>query len=329
MTVLVTGAAGYIGSNIVRTLLEQGEEVVGFDVAPPPPFTVVDPLAGKFPFELGSVVDLNRLLNVIKQYKVDAILHLAAIMGGAKERPLETVRVNVEGTINVLEAARIMDLRRVVCTSSFAASGSTGKDPSRLIPEDEYALPVNAKDGIAPYASTKLMCEELTNMYRYQHGVDGVILRPARVYGPGRAPGRSAGIPMEALFELAVAGNPVDIPQGRDSQIDLTYVKDEVSGYLLALRAKELPNWLYNISAGRVYGIGEIADAINRAFPQVKINVGPGPWLGVAASDPHTGPLRPASDISRAQRDLGYEPKFADLDKAIPDYRAWVENKRY
>jgi nucleoside-diphosphate-sugar epimerase len=154
MSVLVTGAAGNIGSNIVRTLLSEGEQVIGYDTAPPPPHSVVYPLLGKFPFVLGSVVDLPLLLNTIKQYKVQDVIHLAAIMMGAKERPVETVQVNVMGTLNVLEAGRILGLRRVLCTSSFAAAGATGKDQSRLIPETEYSLPVNARDGIAPYAST-------------------------------------------------------------------------------------------------------------------------------------------------------------------------------
>src|SRR5260370_37475362 len=160
MAVLVPGAAGNIGSNIVRTLLSEGEQVVGYDAVPPPPYSVVYPLLRNFPLVLGSVVDLALLLNTIKQHKVQDVIHLAAIMLGAKERPGETVQVNVMGTLNVLEAGRILGLRRVICTSSFAAAGATGKAQSTLIPEPEYSLPVNARDGIAPYASTKLMCEE-------------------------------------------------------------------------------------------------------------------------------------------------------------------------
>jgi nucleoside-diphosphate-sugar epimerase len=329
MSVLVTGAAGHIGSNIVRTLLDQGEQVVGFDATPPPPFTVVYPLLRKFPFVIGSVLDLPLLLNTIKRHKVTELIHLAAIMGGAKERPVETVQVNVMGTVNVLEAGKILDLRRVICTSSFAAAGATGKDQSRLIPETEYALPVNSYDGIAPYAATKLMCEELTFMYRAEHGVDAAIIRPARVWGPGVARGRSAGVPILALLEKAAAGENIFVRQGADTKIDLTYVKDEVQDFLLACRTKTLPNWLYNISSGRLFSIGEMAAAIQRAFPRLGIEVGPGEWRGISASEPHTGPLRPASDISRARNDLGYEPRFADLDKALADYQAWEQEKRY
>lgn len=329
MAVLVTGAAGHIGSNIVRALLEEGEKVVGYDVALPPPYSVAYPLLPRFPFVTGSVVDLALLLNTIKQHQVRDVIHLAAIMIGARERPAETVQVNVMGTVNVLEAGRILGLRRVICTSSFGAAGSSGKDQSRLVPETEYALPVSADEPIPPYASTKLMCEELTYIYRTQHGVDAVIIRPARVYGPGFPPGRSGGVPIQALFEKASAGESVSVPQGADTRIDLTYIKDEVRGFLLTHRARTLPNWIYNISGGRLYSIGEIAAAIRQVFPEVRIDVGPGLWRGMSAANPYTGPNRPASDISRARNDLGYEPQFAELDRALMDYRAWVKEHRY
>lgn len=100
-------------------------------------------------------------------------------------------------------------------------------------------------------------------------------------------------------------------------------------GFVLAYRARMLPNCLYNISGGRLYSIREIAAAMRQVFPKVRIDVGPGLWRGMSATNPYTGSDRPASDISRARNDLDYEPRFADLDKALTDYRAWVDEGRY
>jgi nucleoside-diphosphate-sugar epimerase len=121
----------------------------------------------------------------------------------------------------------------------------------------------------------------------------------------------------------------VSVAQGGDTKIDLTCIKDEVRGLVLAYRVAKLPNWLYNISAGRLYSTSEIAGAMRRIFLKVPIEVGPGEWRGMSATDPHTGPVRPASDIFRARKNLGYEPQFADLDKVLTDYKAWEVERRH
>jgi nucleoside-diphosphate-sugar epimerase len=329
MAVLVTGAAGHIGSNVARTLLEHGYDVVCFDASIPPPFSVIHPARDRVHYETGSVLDLARILNLVKQYDVDAIVHLAAIMGGATSRPLETVKVNVEGTANVLEAGRILGLRRVICTSSYGAAASYGLDQTQTIAEDQYVVPVSEHDMNPPYGSTKAMGEELTCVYRRCYDVDAAIIRPAMVYGPGYPPGRGQRHPMEALVHAAAKGIPVKSPTGRDSVIDSTYVKDTALGYLRLLEADDLPNWLYNISSGRVFSTGDMIDAVQKAFPDASFDIGPGGWCGIDGQGPPYSPIRPASDIERARKDLGYEPQFADLEVAAADYAGWLRDQAY
>ena len=331
MAVLVTGAAGHIGSNVARTLLDNGYEVVGYDAVSPPPFTVLAPKMKSLPFVTGSVLDSANLLNTVKKYRVDSIVHLAGMLGGAQDKPIEAVRVNVEGSQNMLEAGRIMDLGRVIVTSSHTASGSnTGKDPhSQRIMETEFSLPVNAHDILAPYASTKLMVEELTYLYKARYGVSAVAIRPARVYGPGIAPGRYDGFPIEALFHRALRGEAVNVAQGRDSWIDLTYAKDEAMGYLLALQAENPPSHVYNIGGGQVYSVAQMVDAVKATVPGAQVHVGPGEWVGISASARHLGPMRPAPDITRAEKELEYRPRFAELPRALADYKKWLEEGRY
>ena len=132
---------------------------------------------------------------------------------------------------------------------------------------------------------------------------------------------------MAAMIHAAFDGRPVRAP-GRDTTIDSSYVKDTALGYLRLLDQDQLPNWLYNISAGQVFSIGDMADAVAKAFPEAEIELGPGEWRGLdGTGDPFT-PIRPASDITRAREDLGYEPQF-DLGRAAADYAAWLREGVY
>ena len=138
MSILVTGIGGHIGSNIARMLMEDNEEVVGFDIAPPGPHTVIAKMADKIPCVCGRIEDLAFVLNTVRAHKVESIVHTAAIIAQyANERPLESVRVNIEGTINVLEAARILNLKRVVCCTSSSVSGEPCMDAGPRSPAGE------------------------------------------------------------------------------------------------------------------------------------------------------------------------------------------------
>jgi nucleoside-diphosphate-sugar epimerase len=134
---------------------------------------------------------------------------------------------------------------------------------------------------------------------------------------------------MEALVHAAFEGRPVQAPCGRDTTIDSTYVKDMAQGYLRLLDKENLPNWLYNISSGRVFSTADMATAVAKAFPGASIELGPGGWRGLDGQGSPYAPIRPASDITRARQDLGYEPQFADLDAAAVDYAGWLREQAY
>jgi len=155
MSILVTGSSGGIGGNVVRMLLEAGEEVVGFDVAPPGPGSVAADVADHFPLVLGSVTDLACLMRAAQHHGVEGIIHMAAMLFlGLEWRTHEMVRVNIEGTVNVLEATRLLGLPKMVFTSSYSAAG-LHPDLSRPVPEDGGShLPLHTI-----YAATKLAGE--------------------------------------------------------------------------------------------------------------------------------------------------------------------------
>src|SRR4030067_3587886 len=133
--VMVTGASGFVGSSILQKLLDEGKNAIGFDVASPPPH-----LFGKATVVKGDILDLSRILHLAKEYNVEGIIHTIAIMPstGSEDMPAQTVRINVEGTMTILEVARLLDLSRVVFCSTVSACGDKGlvkvkeRDPSAL-----------------------------------------------------------------------------------------------------------------------------------------------------------------------------------------------------
>lgn len=323
MTILVTGAAGHIGSNAVRMLLDAGKAVVAFDRRPPGPDSVIAGMDDRVAWVYGSIDDLPLLLNAIKKHKVDGIIHGAAIIAQhANARPLECVRTNIEGTINVLEAARIMDLKRVVCCTSSSVAGEH-KDTSLAVAlkETDLDLPYTSM-----YAASKLMNELHVHLYRQLYGVDAVACRPARVWGPGFDRWDLA-IPIELLVRDAVAGKPIRIEQGGDTAIDYTYVKDHCQGLIQALEAKPTKNCVFNLSSGKLVSMFEVTDVLKRVFPKLEISVGPG-QLGDAKGGGYRVAVRPAFDISRAKDELKYEPQYG-IEKGIPAYVAWLTERKY
>jgi nucleoside-diphosphate-sugar epimerase len=329
MAVLVTGGTGLIGANVVRRLVAEGDDVVVLDRVPPndarSPLTE---LGDKVTYVIGTVSDLAMVLNTIKKYRVTDVIHMAALVAAtASARPIEALEVNIIGTGNLLEAARILDLRRVIVLSS---SGVMGAPDDLVTPrrEEDIVLPAT---GIYPVS--KLTAELLTHTYRQLYGVDAAAVRPRTVYGPG-IPRNDHPVPVGVVVEAACRGEDVIYPSGSDTQFDLTYVKDEANGIVRALKHDgPLPHYVYNISYGQNVKMAVVLDAVRELFPNLKVSVGPGLWPGVLASGTQTdltyrSSQRPPQDITKARTDFGFEPVWP-VARAIPDYVRWVQEGIY
>lgn len=317
MAILVTGATGGIGSNVVRFLAEQGRQVVAYDMAPPPPDNVLADVMDRVKLETGNVIDASHILNVIKRNNVDGIIHCAALVGTTpNERPIEALQVNVIGTANVLEAARFMRLRRVIIMSSRAAMGRP-EDVVTPRKEDEYCLPMS---GIYPVS--KLCVEQLAFTYRNLYKMDVIALRPCSVFGPGERLGGHNPDLLKILVMDAVAGKPIHYKTAGDFSDDVTYVKDFAKGTVQAYDCKAPRYHLYNLSYGRNTKMSEVCAVLKRLFPDVPIDVGPGQW------DDPSARQRPPQDITRAREDLGYEPEWP-VARAIPDWVRWLKEGKY
>ncbi|MFC1970485.1 NAD-dependent epimerase/dehydratase family protein [Chloroflexota bacterium] len=323
MSILVTGVSGLIGSNVARMLVEEDKKVIGFDVASPGPHTVIAGMAEKIPFIYGNVFDLALLLNVVKWHKVEGIIHTAALHTfDVDSQPLEGTRINIEGTLNVLEAARIFNLKRVVCCSSASVTGVQQDRPMESnMKESDLDLPYGSM-----YPISKLTNELHVHVYREKFGVSAIICRPARVWGPGFNRWEGA-LPIATMIRDAVEGRPIKLDSGGNTGFDFTYVRDVARGLIQALEVNTTKSCVFNLSSGRLFTLSQIADFLRKEFPDLPIEIGSGKMARILTSGYHIA-TKPAFDITRAREELGYDPQYG-LKKGIPAYIAWIKEGKY
>jgi UDP-glucose 4-epimerase len=311
MKVLITGGMGVMGAETSRRFVKEGYRPIIF--ARHRDESLVRDIVDKVDIELGDVLDLPRLMDVIKRHQVTHIVHAAAFVGAVSQaNPALSVQVNVMGMVNVLEAARLFDIKRVVYTSAKGIYGPVlgdyGSPTYKPMPED---LPKNPK---RIYDSAKLMGEHVGLYYQANMGVDVVVLRFASTYGPGKTARHGKMGVMSQIVENPANGLPFQLAQGGDEKDDFVYNKDSAYGIYLATIADNPKSRVYNIGTGIGVTLNDFARIIRKHLPQAKIEIGPGlNFLGM----PY--PASGIYDISRARAELGYAPEY-DLERGIADY---------
>ena len=295
MKVLVTGGAGFIGSNLVRALLARGDEVRVLDNFSTGNRTNLAGLQRDVELVEGELRSYERVHNAVRG--VEVVFHLGALgsVPRSVQDPLTSGAVNVEGTLNVLLAARDESVRRVV----FASSSSIyGNQPE--LPLEESMAP----DPISPYGVAKLAAERYcVSFSRVYEALETVVLRYFNVFGPRQDP-RSQYAAVVPLFITAIAaGEPVTIFDDGEQSRDFTYVDNVVAANLLAGAAEGASGLIFNISAGAPTTVNKLASTI-------------GGLLGTDVErtylPPRPGDLRNSwADVSAAQRVLGYQPSVS------------------
>jgi UDP-glucuronate 4-epimerase len=300
-SVLVTGANGLIGYEVVKLLQEQGTPVVAIDRA----VDDVQALADAFAVEIG---DTHKLYEIIHKYDVAGIVHCGAVSGPmlARDNPVRLFAVNVGGTIDIAECARLIAQQKGGCRVVFCSSLSAyGDNPAARVTEDAPLASTGC------YGASKIAGEAILRAYAAEHDIDVVALRITWVYGPRR----TTDCVVRTMIENALAGKPTRFPFGQDFRRQFVHVRDVARSIRLALQS-HLTGWhVYNISGDIDPTLGEVAEEVRALFPEADIVLEPGP-------DPVDNKLGKL-DIAAARRDLGFVPAVS-LKEGIRTYADWL-----
>ncbi len=305
MRFLVTGGAGFIGSNIVEELLQRGETVRVFDNFSTGKRENLAAFRERIELVEGDLRDGPTVRQAAEG--VDYVLHQAAIPSVPRsvDDPLETDAVNVTGTLNLLLAARDAGVRRVVFASSCAVYGDEPTLPKR---EDMLPWPKS------PYAVSKLAGEHYCRTFSEVYGLETVALRYFNVFGPRQDPASDyAAVIPRFITRLLREEAPIVYGDGLQSR-DFVYVANVVQANLLAATAPGVAGRVFNIAGGERYTLLDLIRILNDVL---------GTAVAPIHEDSHPGDVRHSqADIGAAQRALGYRPTI-DFAEGIRQTIEW------
>ena len=304
MSIMVTGGAGFIGAKIVRKLLERGEEVVCFDMAPPR--ANLAPYLDRIQVYRGDITQVPHLLEAVNLHGVTKVIHMAALLPpDTEDRPHFGMHVNIQGTNNVFEVARWTGLERVVYASSIAVYGVQETFGERPVNEDDIISPVNV------YGMTKAVNDFSAGKYADRYGLDLRGVRICTVFGHGRVTGMT-GMIGGLLMSLPAVGKPVSMPFNENEPSPLIHAEDAAEIFVRVALSSELNHRVY-ISGGHMATIRDMANLMLGYIPDARITMGD-------QSVPHIYMV----DNSRMLADIGYElaPLSVRVLEHINDARA-------
>lgn len=311
---LVTGGAGFIGSNLAERLLQLGHKVVVLD----------DLSTGKkenlasfksssnFSFIKGNILDFPKLKEIVNGFAVDFIFHQAArpsVERSVKD-PLETNRVNVEGTLNILWASLHSKVKKVIAASSSSVYGNTPVLPKR---EDMIPAPQS------PYGVSKAAKELYLKIFNDLYGLKTVALRYFNVYGRKQDPNSEYAAVIPKFIHWALEGKPLRIEGDGLQTRDFTYIEDVVEANILAMEREETQGMVFNIAYGERISIGELAYVV---IDLVKSS------SSFHYVDKRPGDIRDSlADVSLARTHMGYEPNY-NLREGLRETIRWFKDKK-
>lgn len=315
MNILVTGAAGFIGSHVCEYYTGLGNFVVGidnFDNFYPERIKQmnIDSLlkSDKFQFHNADIRNQSSLNSIFSSNKIDIVIHLAAKAG---VRPsidciTEYYDVNLNGTIALLEAMKLNDVRKLIFASSSSVYGNNQKVP--------FSESDRVDNPISPYASTKKSGELLCHVYNHLHGFDITCLRFFTVYGPRQRP----DLAIHKFTRLIDNGQPVPFFGDGTTARDYTFIKDIVGGINCALNNLNGFN-IYNLGESRVINLDKLVKTIENCLgKKAVLNKMPMQQGDVEIT---------YADISRAKEEIGYNPRY-EFEAGVEEFVSWYSQMK-
>ncbi len=303
MKYLITGGAGFIGSNIAHELVKRGEKVRVIDNFSTGNKVNVSSIENKIELIDGDIRDFWTVQEAVDG--IDFILHQAALPSVPRSisNPLTSNSVNIDGTLNLLEAAKKANVKRFVMASSSSVYGDTPELPKR---ED---MPV---DPLSPYAVTKLTNEKYCKVFYELYGLETICLRYFNIFGPRQDPQSAyAAVIPKFITALLNGRQPLVFGDGEQSR-DFTFVSNAIDANLLAATAVLTPGKYYNIACGAQYTLNALLDMLREII---------GSDVQAKYTPPNAGDIKHSfADITLARKELGFDPKVdfkAGLKKTV------------
>ena len=291
MRYLVTGGAGFIGSNLVDELVRRGHRVVVLDDLSAGKEANLADVRGQIDFRIGSITDLAAVQSACNG--VDYVIHLAARTSVPRsvQNPIESNFVNIDGTLNVLVAARDAQVRRVVFAASSSAYGETP-----TLPKIE-SMPA---DPISPYGVTKYVGELYAKVFGRVYGLENACIRYFNVFGPRQDPSSQySGVLSRFMLAVLEGQRPVVYGDGEQSR-DFTFIENIVDETLRASEADSASGMVFNGGTGARITLNQVLKLLEKIT---------GKKIQAQYDPPRTGDIRDSqADISLAQKVLGYKP---------------------
>jgi len=309
---LITGIGGFIGSSLARELLRRGEQVRGVDNFSTGKRENLSEILGRIEFREADLLDLDAMK--LACAGVDYVLHQAAIPSVPKSvlDPIGSNRANVDGTVNVLVAARDARVKRVIYAASSSAYGDTP-----TLPKHERMTP----DPISPYAVAKLASEHYMISFYRCYGLETVALRYFNIFGPRQDPSSPySGVLAKFIMQMLSGQQPTMFGDGEQSR-DFTYIDNAVEANLLACKAptEQVAGKVFNVATGRRV-------TLNGTFKllQTLTSYSGSPIYGAERGGDIKHSL---ADISAAAKHLGYKPKVS-FEEGLQQTVDWYRNSR-